>query len=108
MIRFLLPLIILLSPTLFILWGAMGRVGLTWSLLLIPVGGIVGFVLMAIAGACFYDFMIKLEDRRTGPPESGAIGAATGRAIMSFIWMILLGWIGSGVGACWVTSYWVK
>ncbi|CAD5989496.1 hypothetical protein PCC9214_05584 [Planktothrix tepida] len=108
MIRFFLPLIILLSPTLFILWGAIVRVGLTWSLLLIPVGGIVGFVLMAIAGACFYDFMIKLEDRETGPPESGAIGAATGRAIVSFIWMILLGWIGSGLGAWLVTGYWVK
>ncbi|VXD13221.1 membrane hypothetical protein [Planktothrix paucivesiculata PCC 9631] len=107
MIQFLLPLVVLVSPTLFILWGAFARVGLSSRLLLIPVGGIVGFLLMAIAGASFYGFIIWLDDRKTGPPEAGAIGAATGRAIMTFIWMVLLGWMGSGFGAWWVTIYWV-
>jgi hypothetical protein len=105
MIRFLLPLIVLLSPTLLILWQAFVQYGLTWKLILIPVGSIAGFILMAIAGLYFYECMIKLEDQRTGPLESGAIGAATGRAIMAFIWMILLGWIGSGVAAWLVMSY---
>lgn len=105
--RFLLPLIILVSPTLMIIWNTFARFDLTWRLMLIPVGGIVGFVLMAITGGCFYEFMINLEDQRTGPPELGAIGAATGRAIMSFIWMILFGWIGSGFGAWLVMSYFV-
>lgn len=86
----------------------MGRVGLTWSLLLIPVGGIVGFVLMAITGMYLCEFNFWLDDRQTGPPESGEIGATTGRAIMTFIWMVVLGWIGSGVGAWLVTGYWVK
>ncbi|MFM6192059.1 MAG: hypothetical protein ACKPEN_23590 [Planktothrix sp.] len=76
----------LLSPTLFILWGAIGRVGLTWSLLLIPVGGIVGFVLMAIAGNYFYEFMIWLEDRQTGPPESRAVSCLK---IIAYFWAII-------------------
>lgn len=105
--RFLLPVIILVSPTLMIIWNAFTQYGFTWRLMLIPVGGIVGFILMAIAGGCFYEFMINLEDQRTGSPESGAIGAATGRAIMSFICMILLGWIGSGFGAWLVMSHWL-
>lgn len=105
--RFLLPVIILVSPTLMIIWNAFARFGLIWRLMLIPVGGIVGFILMAIAGGCFYEFMIKLEDQRTGPPESGAIGTATGRAIMSFISMILLGWMGSGFGAWLIMTYWL-
>jgi len=105
--RFLLPVIILVSPTLMIIWNAFARFGLTWRLMLISVGGIVGFILMAIAGGCFYEFMIKLEDQRTGPPESGAIGAGTGRAIISFIWMILLGWLGSGFGAWLIMTYWL-
>lgn len=107
MFPFLLFLMVLISPTLLILWGAFARFGFTWSLLLIPVGAIVGFVLMAIAGAYFYGLIIWLNDRQTGPPPAGAIGAATGRAIMMFILMGLFGWIGSELGAWLATNYWV-
>lgn len=75
------------------------RFGFTWSLLLIPVGGLFGFVLMEIGGAYFYGFIIWLDDHQSGPPPAGAIGAATGRAIMMLILMVLFGWIGSGLGA---------
>jgi hypothetical protein len=107
MIPFLLLLMVLVSPTLLILLSAKARFGFTWNLLLIPVGGIVGFVLMAICGAYFYELIIWLNDRQTGPPESGAIGAATGRAVMTFILMVLFGWIGSGFGA-WAARYLVS
>jgi hypothetical protein len=99
MIPFLLLLMVLVSPTLLILLNAKARFGLTWSLLLIPVGGIVGFVLMAICGAYFYGLITWLNDIQTGPPEAGAIGAATGRAIVTLIFMVLFGWVGSALGA---------
>ncbi|CAD5990225.1 hypothetical protein PCC9214_05744 [Planktothrix tepida] len=109
-IRALLPwmvgLIILLSPTLLILWGAVARFGLTWRLLLIPVGSIVGFVLMAIIGMYWCNYNFELDDRRTGPPEAGSF-AGLGRLIIIFIVMVLLGWIGSGLGAWLVASYWL-
>ncbi|MBD2626016.1 hypothetical protein [Trichormus variabilis] len=108
MIPFLLPLMLLASPTLFILWGAFNRLGFIWSLLLIPVGGMVGFILMAIAGASFYGFLIWLDDRKTGLPEAGSLGAFVGRGIMSLIIMVLLGWIGSGISAWLVSSYLVN
>jgi hypothetical protein len=104
MIKFLLLFMVLASPTLLILWDAKARFGLTWNLLLIPVGAIVGFVLMAIAGAYFYGLITWLNDRQTGPPPAGAIGAATGRAIMTLILMVLFGWIGSGLGAWWIVE----
>ncbi|WP_041234089.1 hypothetical protein [Cylindrospermum stagnale] len=47
----------------------------------------------------FYGFIIWPDDRQTSPPPAGAIGAATGRAIMMLILMVLFGWIGSGLGA---------
>lgn len=109
-IRALLPwmvgLIILLSPTLLILWGAVARFGLTWRLVLIPVGGIVGFVLMGIVGAYWCNYNFELDDRRTSPPEAGSF-AGLGRLIIIFIVMALLGWIGSGLGAWLVANYWV-
>jgi len=109
-IRALLPwmvgLIILLSPTLLILWGAVARFGLTWRLLLIPVGSIVGFVLMGIVGAYWCNYNFELDDRRTSPPEAGSF-AGLGRLIIIFIVMVLLGWIGSGLGAWLVARYWV-
>ncbi|MCB8766602.1 hypothetical protein L2E68_22610 [Planktothrix agardhii 1029] len=105
-IRFLLPLMVLLSPTLFILWGAFARFGLTWRLMLIPVGGIVGFVLMAIIGMYWCNYNFELHERQTGPSEAGSFGGL-GQAIMAFIVMALLGWIGSGLGAWLVASYWV-
>lgn len=107
MIGFLLLMIMLVSPTLLILWSAIERVGLTWSLLLIPTGAMTGAVVMAIVGACLYEFIIRLNDRQTGPPPAGAIGAGLGRAIMALILMVLFGWIGSGLGACWV-SHWIR
>jgi hypothetical protein len=105
-IRFLLPLMVLVSPTLFILWGAFARFGLTWRLLLIPVGGIVGFVLMAIAGMYLCNYNFELHERQTGPSEAGSLGGL-GQAIMALIAMALLGWIGSGLGAWLVARYWV-
>ena len=109
-IRALLPwmvgLIILLSPTLLILWGAVARFGLTWRLLLIPVGSIVGFLLMGIVGAYWCNYNFEVDDRRTGPPEAGSF-AGLGRLIIILIVMVLLGWIGSGLGAWLVASYWV-
>lgn len=109
-LRALLPwmvgLIILLSPTLLILWVAVARFGLTWRLLLIPVGSIVGFVLMGIVGAYWCNYNFELDDRRTSPPEAGSF-AGLGRLIIIFIVMVLLGWIGSGLGAWLVASYWL-
>lgn len=109
-IRALLPwmvgLIVLLSPTLLILLGAVARFGLTWRLLLIPAGSLVGFVLMAIVGAYWSNYNFELDDRRTSPPEAGSF-AGLGRLIIIFIVMVLLGWIGSGLGAWLVASYWV-
>ncbi|MEA5515413.1 hypothetical protein [Nodularia sp. UHCC 0506] len=107
MIGFLLLFIVLISPTLLILWSALARFGFNWNLLLIPVGSIVGFVLMAIAGASLYEFIIWLNDRQTGSPPAGSLGAGTGRAILTFILMVLFGWIGSGIGAWLVRRYWV-
>ncbi|MFM2064602.1 MAG: hypothetical protein RLZZ507_4273 [Cyanobacteriota bacterium] len=108
MIQFLLPLMVLASPTLFILWGAFNRFGFIWSLLLIPVGGMVGFILLAIAGASFYGYLIWLDDLKTGPPEAGSLGAGVGRGIMMFIMMFLFGWIGSGISAWLVSIYLVN
>lgn len=108
MIPLLLPLMVLASPTLFILWDAFNRFGLIWSLLLIPVGGMVGFILMAIAGACLYEFLIWLDDLKTDPPEVGSLGAGVGRGIMMFIMMFLFGWIGSGISAWLVSIYLVN
>ncbi len=105
-IRVLLPLMVLVSPTLFILWGAFARFGLTWRLLLIPVGGIAGFVLMAIAGMYLCNYNFELDERQTGPSEAGSLGGL-GQAIMALIAMALLGWIGSGLGAWLVARYWV-
>lgn len=106
MIRFLLPVIILVSPTLVIIWSAFTRFGLTWRLMLIPVGGILGFVLMVIAGMYWCEYNIRLQERQTGPSEAGSFGGL-GQAIMSFICMILLGWIVSGVGAWLIMTYFV-
>ncbi|MBD2485569.1 hypothetical protein [Planktothrix sp. FACHB-1365] len=106
LLPWMVGLIILLSPTLLILWGAVARFGLTWRLMLIPVGGIVGFVLMGIVGAYWCNYNFELDDHRTGPPEAGSF-AGLGRLIIILIVMVLLGWIGSGLGAWLVASYWV-
>lgn len=105
---YLLILMLLLSPTLIILWTTINRVGFIWSLLFIPLGAMTGFFLWGVGGAYFYTLLIWLEDRQTGSPEAGAIGAATGRAIVEIILMILFGWIGSGFSAWWVASHWVS
>ena len=105
-IRFLLLLMVLVSPTILIVWSAFTRFGFTWRLLLVPVGGILGFVLMAIAGMYWCEYNIRLHERQTGPSEAGSFGGL-GQAIISFICMILLGWIGSGFGAWWAMSHWL-
>lgn len=99
MIGFILALILFLSPSLIILSITLNRVGFVWSLLWILVGSIIGGLLLAIAGAAFYTFQIQWEDRQTGPPESGAIGAGLGRTIVTLIFLVIFGWIGSGCGA---------
>ncbi|VXD16800.1 hypothetical protein [Planktothrix paucivesiculata] len=106
LLPWMVGLIILLSPSLLILWGAFARFGLTWRLLLIPVGGIVGFVLMAIAAMYLCNYNFELHERQTGPSEAGSLGGL-GQAIMALIAMALLGWIGSGLGAWLVANYWV-
>lgn len=99
MIGIILALILLVSPTLIILSIALSQFGFVWSLLWIPTGSIIGGLLLAIAGAVFYTLQIQAEDRLTGPPESGAIGAGLGRTIVTLIFMVIFGWIGSGFGA---------
>lgn len=103
----LLLMMVLASPIFLILWSAIERVGLTWSLLLIPAGAMIGAVVMAIVSTCLYEFSIWLNDRKTGPPPAGAIGAGVGRGIMGLIFMALFGWVGSGLGACWA-SHWIR
>ena len=95
----ILALILLVSPTLIIILIALSQFGFVWSLLWIPTGSIIGGLLLAIAGAVFYTRQIEWEDRQTGPPESSAIGAGLGRAIVTLIFMVIFGWIGSSFGA---------
>lgn len=105
MIGFILALILFVSPTLIILLNALSRVGFAWSLLGILAGSIIGAFLLAIVGAVLYGLHIKRSDRQTGAPKAGAIGAATGRAIVTLIFMVMFGWIGSGLGAFLAFSY---
>lgn len=84
---------------------ALSKFGLVWSLLWILAGSIIGGLLMAIAGAVFYTLQIQWEDRQTGPPESGAIGAGLGRSIVTLVFMVIFGWIGSGGGAFLALKY---
>ena len=74
--------------------------------MLIPVGGIAGFVLMAIAAMYWCNYNFELHERQTGPSEAGSFGGL-GQAIIALIAMALLGWIGSGLGAWLVARYWV-
>lgn len=99
MIGFILAFILFISPTLIILSIALSQFGLVWNLLWILAGSIIGGLLFAIAGAVFYTLQIQEEDCRTGPPESGAIGAGLGRSIVTLVFMVIFGWIGSGGGA---------
>ena len=99
MIGFILAFILFISPTLIILSIALSKFGLVWGLLWIPTGSIIGGLLMAIVGAMFYSRQIQEEDRQTGLPESGAIGAGLGRSIVTLVFMVIFGWIGSGCGA---------
>lgn len=105
MIGFILAFVLFISPTLIILSIALSQFGLVWSLLWIPTGSIIGGLLMAIAGAVLYTLQIQAEDRQTGPPESGAIGAGLGRSIVTLIFMVIFGWIGSGGGAFFAFKY---
>jgi hypothetical protein len=104
---FILALMVLVSPTLVILGHAIQKVGWSWSLLWIVAGAIGGGILLANLGARFYGLLIERDDRKTGQPEAGAIGAATGRAIVTLIWMVIFGWIGSGLGGFLACRYWV-
>jgi hypothetical protein len=106
MILGLLFLILLVSPTLIVLWVAIAHLGLVWSLLLIPLGAIGGAVLLGVGGGCLYEFLIMLEDRRTGLPESGSFGGL-GRAIVELIIILLGGWIGSICGSWLVANFWL-
>ena len=72
-----------------ILWGAIEQFGFVGSLWFIPLGAIGGAVLLGFGGGWLYEFLIMLEDRRTGLPESGSFGGL-GRAIVELI-IILLG-----------------
>jgi len=89
-----------------ILWGAIERFGFVGSLLLIPLGAIGGAVLLGVGGGCLYEFLIMLEDRRTGLPESGSFGGL-GRAIVQLIIICLGGWIGSICGSWLVANFWL-
>jgi hypothetical protein len=106
MIGFLFLAILLVSPTLLILWIAIDRVGLTWSLLLIPAGAMIGTVVMAIVGAYLSAYNVWLNDRENGLAPSGSMGGL-GAAIMSLVFMVFFGWIGSGIGACWA-NHWIR
>ena len=106
MIGFLLLMMVLVSPTLLILWMTIDQIGLTWSLLLIPTGAMIGAVVMAIIGACLSAYNFWLDDRQTGLPPSGSF-AGLGRGIVTLVLMVLLGWIGSGIGAC-GASHWIR
>lgn len=108
MIGFILALIVFVSPTLMILGIALSRVGFAWSVLWILAGSIIGGLVLAIVGAVLYSLQIAWEDRQTGPPEAGAIGAGLGRGIVTLIFMVLFGWIGSGLGAFLAFSYLVN
>lgn len=99
MIGFILAFVLFISPTLIILSLALTQFGLVWGLLWILAGSIIGGLLMAIAGAAFYTLQIQWENRQTGPPQSGAIGAGLGRSIVTLVLMVIFGWIGSGGGA---------
>lgn len=99
MLGYFLGLVLWFSPLAIVLWGAVSQVGLDWKLLWILAGSAAGALVFAIAGAALYNWLTWLDDLKTGPPEAGAIGAATGRAIVSLIFMVFFGWIGSGVGA---------
>ena len=87
------------SPLVIILGGAASQVGLDWKLLWILAGSAAGALILAIAGAILYNWLTWLDDLKTGPPEAGSLGAATGRAIVYLIFMVFFGWIGSGLGA---------
>ncbi|WP_208344412.1 hypothetical protein [Aetokthonos hydrillicola] len=105
MIQFLLLLMVLISPTLLILGNAIAQVGLKWRLLLIPSGAIVGAIFMSILGFCLsYLLYWKEHDKNYQPGSMGGVGGM----ILTMIVLVLFGWVGSGVGACWVAKYWVS
>lgn len=99
MIGLILALIVFVSPTVIILLIALSQLGWVWGLLWVPTGSMIGGLLFAIIAAVLYTLQIQAEDRQTGPPESGAIGAGLGRSIVTLVFMAILGWIGSGLGA---------
>lgn len=104
MLLLVLYLVVLVSPPLVILWGAIARFGFAWSLLLIPIGAIAGAVFLAVSGACCYEYSIRMSDR-IDPPPAGSLGASTGRGIMTFVLMAFCSWLGSGLGAWLVLLY---
>ncbi|MBR8833000.1 MAG: hypothetical protein DSM106950_02885 [Stigonema ocellatum SAG 48.90 = DSM 106950] len=104
MIQFLLLLMVLISPTLLILSIAIATVGFNWRLLLIPIGAIVGAILLSMSGFCLsYLLYWKDHDKNYQPGSMGGFGGG----ILTMMVMVLFGWIGSGFGACWVAKYWV-
>jgi hypothetical protein len=96
--------VLIVSPWVLILWGAIVRVGFVGSLWFIPLGAIGGAVLLGVGGACLYEFRNMLEDRRTGLPESGSFGGL-GRGIFTLIILLVGGWIGSICGAWLVANF---
>ena len=98
--------ILLVSPWVIILWGAIEQFGFVGSLWFIPLGAIGGAVLLGFGGGWLYEFLIMLEDRRTGLPEVGSFGGL-GRAIVELIIILFGGWIGSICGAWLVANFWL-
>ncbi|NJL91076.1 MAG: hypothetical protein HC916_15780 [Coleofasciculaceae cyanobacterium SM2_1_6] len=98
--------VLIVSPWVLILWGAIERFGLISRLWFIPLGAIAGAVVLGIGGACLYEFLNMLEDRRTGLPESGSFGGL-GRGIFALIILLVGGWIGSIGGAWLVANFWL-
>jgi hypothetical protein len=105
-VSFLVLFLLASSPTLLILWSAIAAHGFAWSLLLIPVGALLGAIGMAVGAASWCALEFHRDDEKTGPPPAGSLGAGLGRGIASLIAMGVFGLIGSGVGA-WVTRHWV-
>ncbi|MBR8832500.1 MAG: hypothetical protein DSM106950_00255 [Stigonema ocellatum SAG 48.90 = DSM 106950] len=102
MIQFLLPLMVLISPTLLILSMAIATVGFNWRLLLIPTGAMVGAILMSISSFYISHLLYwKDHDKNYQPGSMGGIGGG----ILTMMVMVLFGWVGSGFGACWVAKY---